>query len=84
MSAVRTPELVAALLDLTESGAGSPAGEPALRVDATEFRLGDTGLLDDEFLPLSGMEQVVQLEWSAARAAGARWIRMTLGTHSMT
>jgi hypothetical protein len=75
--AVQTSEITAALRGAAESDAASPAGEAALSVVATEFRLGDPELQDDEYLPLSALEQVVQLEWAAGRPHGTTWIRMT-------
>jgi hypothetical protein len=75
--AIQVTELMTTLLDLAESGGGSPADEPALLVDATEFQLGDAELLDDEFLALPGLEQVVHLEWDSGLSEGTRWIRMT-------
>ncbi|HET7055436.1 MAG TPA: hypothetical protein VFI12_03185 [Thermomicrobiales bacterium] len=75
--AVQTPEIAAALLAAAETGAASPAGDAVLRVDATEFRLGDLELQDDDFLPISALEQVVQLEWTGGRPQETIWIRMT-------
>jgi hypothetical protein len=73
----RTAEIVAALLGVAESAGTARAEEPGLRVDASEFRLGDRKLQDDDFLPLSALEQVVQLEWATGRDGPATWIRMT-------